>query len=235
MSVEAPLLRGSHDPLRDEPDRQHFAVPRRHGPAGRCGHAGLLCLPPRARAQPDRGATGGRFHPNFDRIGGLKDDLLAGWIAETKRAMKKIRSFCDEIEGLLQGNEIFEARCRGIGVIPVDVGLSYGLSGANIRASGVDWDTRRDNPCGLVHNELDWKVWTHPDGDSFARFWCASRRCARAPRWSTSSVTGCRVVRSWPRSRASRCPPARPMWRPRTRWVSWGTTSSRRAISPRTG
>ena len=63
-------------------------------------------------------ATGGRFHPNFDRIGGLKDDLPAGWIAETKRAMKKIRSFCDEIEGLLQGNEIFEARCRGIGVIP---------------------------------------------------------------------------------------------------------------------
>ena len=60
-------------------------------------------------------ATGGRFHPNFDRIGGLKDDLPAGWIAETKRAMKKIRSFCDEIEGLLQGNEIFEARCRGIG------------------------------------------------------------------------------------------------------------------------
>ncbi len=116
-------------------------------------------------------ATGGRFHPNFDRIGGLKDDLPAGWIAETKRAMKKIRSFCDEIEGLLQGNEIFEARCRGIGVIPADVGLSYGLSGANIRASGVDWDTRRDNPCGLVHNELDWKVWTHPDGDSFARFW----------------------------------------------------------------
>jgi len=69
-------------------------------------------------------ATGGRFHPNFDRIGGLKDDLPAGWITETKRAMKKMRNFCDEIEGLLQGNEIFEARCRGIGVIPADVGLS---------------------------------------------------------------------------------------------------------------
>jgi NADH-quinone oxidoreductase subunit D len=85
--------------------------------------------------------------------------------------MKKMRSFCDEMEQLVQGNEIFEARTRGIGVIPADVGLSYGLSGANIRASGVDWDVRRDNPCGMVHNELDWKVWTHPDGDSFARFW----------------------------------------------------------------
>ena len=116
-------------------------------------------------------ATGGRFHPNFDRIGGLKDDLPAGWITETKRVMRKMRQFCDEMEQLVLGNEIFGARTRGIGVIPADVGLSYGLSGANIRSSGVDWDVRRDSPCGLVHNELDWKVWTHPDGDSFARFW----------------------------------------------------------------
>ncbi len=117
------------------------------------------------------GATGGRFHPNFDRIGGLKDDLPAGWVAETKQVMKKMRGFCNEIEELIMGNEIFQARTRGIGVIPADIGLSYGLSGANIRGSGVDWDVRRDNPNGLVHNEVDWKVWTHPDGDSFSRFW----------------------------------------------------------------
>ncbi len=116
-------------------------------------------------------ATGGRFHPNFDRIGGLKDDLPKGWIAETKTAMVKLRDFCDMLETLVTGNEIFEARTRGIGVIPAEVGLSYGLSGANIRASGVDWDLRRDQPVGLAWNEIDWKVWTHPDGDSFARFW----------------------------------------------------------------
>ena len=115
--------------------------------------------------------TGGRFHPNFDRIGGIKDDLPAGWIAETRQAMRKIRAFCNQITELVEGNEIFQARTRGIGVIPPDVGLSYGLSGPNIRASGVDWDVRRDSPCGLVHDQVDWKVWTHPDGDSFARFW----------------------------------------------------------------
>src|SRR5687767_1418633 len=85
-------------------------------------------------------ATGGRFHPNFDRIGGLKDDLPAGWIEDTKAVMDKVRTFCDEMEDLLMGNEIFEARTRGIGVIPSDVALSYGMSGANLRASGVDWD-----------------------------------------------------------------------------------------------
>ena len=116
-------------------------------------------------------ATGGRFHPNFDRIGGLKDDLPAGWTDETKVVMKKLRNFCDEIETLLFGNEIFQSRTRGIGVIPRDVALQYGLSGANLRASGVDWDLRRDQTIPLAYDKVDFKVWTHPDGDSFARCW----------------------------------------------------------------
>ncbi|GDX29226.1 NADH-quinone oxidoreductase subunit D 1 [Actinomycetes bacterium] len=117
------------------------------------------------------GATGGRFHPNFDRIGGLKDDLPAGWIDETRTVMKKLRRFCDEIEDLLFGNEIFQSRTRGIGVIPRDIALQYGMSGANLRASGVDWDLRRDQSLPMAWDKVDWKVWTHPDGDSFARCW----------------------------------------------------------------
>jgi len=116
-------------------------------------------------------ATGGRFHPNFDRIGGLKDDLPKGFIDETKSVMKTVRRFCDEMEELLVGNEIFEARTRGIGVIPREVALQYGLSGANLRASGVDWDLRRDQKLPMAWDKADWKVWTHPDGDSFARYW----------------------------------------------------------------
>ncbi len=117
------------------------------------------------------GATGGRFHPNFDRIGGLKDDLPAGWLDETRTVMKKLRRFCDEIEDLLFGNEIFQSRTRGIGVIPRDIALQYGMSGANLRASGVDWDLRRDQSLPMAWDKVDWKVWTHPDGDSFARCW----------------------------------------------------------------
>ncbi len=116
-------------------------------------------------------ATGGRFHPNYDRIGGLKEDLPKGWVAETKSVMAKVRDFCDEMETLVGTNEIFETRTRGIGVIPVEVALGYGLSGANIRASGLDWDLRRDSDTPLAWKEVDWKVWTHPDGDSFARYW----------------------------------------------------------------
>ncbi len=116
--------------------------------------------------------TGGRFHPNFDRIGGLKDDLPKGWIADTKAVMVRMAEFCDLMEDLLLGSEIFEARCRGIGVIPPDVALQYGLSGANLRASGIDWDLRRDANHGLLaYDDVEFKVYTHPDGDSFARFW----------------------------------------------------------------
>jgi len=115
--------------------------------------------------------TGGRFHPNFDRIGGIKDDLPKGWIQETKDVLVRIHSFCEEMEDLVVGNEIFQTRTRGIGIVPADTGLAYGLSGANIRSSGVDWDLRRDGGVGLIHDQLDWKVWTHPDGDSFARYW----------------------------------------------------------------
>ena len=76
------------------------------------------------------------------------------------------------MEDLLFGNEIFQSphprhrrdpegqsRCQ------------YGLSGANARASGIDWDLRRDQTLPMAWNKADWKVWTHPDGDSFARCW----------------------------------------------------------------
>lgn len=126
--------------------------------------------------------TGGRFHPNFDRIGGLKDDLPKGWIEETRGAMNKMREFCDQLEDLLLGNEVFEKRTRGVGIIPRDIALSYGLSGANARASGIDWDIRRDSPSPLAWKACDWKVYVHPDGDSFARYWVRLQEVREATR-----------------------------------------------------
>jgi NADH-quinone oxidoreductase subunit D len=116
-------------------------------------------------------ATGGRFHPNFNRIGGIKDDLPWGWVNETRTTMKTVFDACDVFEDLVAGNEIFEARTRSIGIIPAELGAAYGVSGSNLRASGVNWDLRRDGRPYLVYPDLDFKVWTHPDGDSFALYW----------------------------------------------------------------
>jgi NADH-quinone oxidoreductase subunit D len=136
--------------------------------------------------------SGGRFHPNLDRIGGLKDDLPKGWGADTKAAMDRVIGFCDEMDDLVTGNEIFQVRTRGVGVIPAHTAQSYGLSGANLRSSGIDWDLRRDAPTpgGLVHNELDWKVWTHPDGDSFARFWGRLQEIREAAKMVQQCIDG---------------------------------------------
>ncbi len=116
-------------------------------------------------------ASGGRFHPNYNRVGGIKEDLPAGWIAGTQAAMATVRSFCDQMEEILLGNEIFIRRTKGVGVIPAEVALSYGLSGANLRASGVDLDLRRDENSPLAWKHADWKVHTHTDGDAYARYY----------------------------------------------------------------
>lgn len=127
-------------------------------------------------------ATGGRFHPNFNRIGGLKDDLPWGWVNDTRTAMKTVFDACDTFEDLVAGNEIFEARTRSIGIIPAELGAAYGVSGSNLRASGVNWDLRRDGKPYLVYPELDFRVWTHPDGDSYARYWVRLQETREAAR-----------------------------------------------------
>jgi len=135
-------------------------------------------------------ASGGRFHPNFNRIGGLKDDLPWGWVSETRSVMKIVLDSCDQFEDLVAGNEIFEARTRGIGVISGDVGAAYGVSGSNLRASGVDWDLRRDGRPYLAYPDLDFKVWTHPDGDSFARYWVRLQETREAVRMVLQLLDG---------------------------------------------
>ena len=176
-------------------------------------------------------ATGGRFHPNFDRIGGLKDDLPAGWVDETRAVMKKLRGFCDQIEDLLFGNEIFQSRTRGIGVIPREVALQYGLSGANLRASGVDWDLRRDHQLPMAWNKADWKVWTHPDGDSFARCWIRLQETRESTKIVDQLLARYQQGQLWPRcQKLSKCQKVRLGFQLRTHSVRWATTSFRVAI-----
>ena len=136
------------------------------------------------------GATGGRFHPNFNRIGGLKDDLPWGWVSETRSVMKLVLDSCDQFEDLVAGNDIFQTRTKGIGVIPGEIGAGYGVSGSNLRASGVDWDLRRDGAPYLAYPDLDFKVWTHSDGDSYARYWVRLQETREAVRMVLQLLDG---------------------------------------------
>ncbi len=115
--------------------------------------------------------SGGRMHYMFNRVGGLKDELPAGWTARARTAVAEVRSRMGDIDDIIMGNEIFRARTRGVGVLTREQILQYGASGPIARASGVDFDLRRDEPY-LAYGDLDVRVVTRAEGDCLARFEC---------------------------------------------------------------
>ncbi|WP_156727366.1 NADH-quinone oxidoreductase subunit D [Streptomyces apocyni] len=117
--------------------------------------------------------SGGRMHFMFNRVGGLKEDLPAGWLGRVRDTVASVRSRIEVYDRLVLGNEIFRARTRGVGVLTPEVAHAYGVSGPIARASGVDFDLRRDEPY-LAYGELQsvLKVATRQEGDCLARFEC---------------------------------------------------------------
>jgi NADH-quinone oxidoreductase subunit D len=117
--------------------------------------------------------SGGRMHFMFNRVGGLKEDLPAGWLGRVSAAIAAVRSRLPQIEDLVFGNDIFRARTRGVGILSPEAIAQYGVSGPIARASGVDFDLRRDDPY-LVYDELAaagvLRVSTRTGGDSYARY-----------------------------------------------------------------
>jgi NADH-quinone oxidoreductase subunit D len=127
--------------------------------------------------------TGGRFHPNFNRIGGVKPAYAAGsstrkisqdlpktFLPETRAAMDKVFETCDEIEDLVADNEIILARTKGVGVIPPEMAAAYGLSGPNLRASGVGFDLRKVSDY-LPYDKFSFNVPTGQNGDCWDRWY----------------------------------------------------------------
>ena len=119
--------------------------------------------------------SGGRMHFMFNRVGGLKDDIPAGWPDRARAAVRRVRvRVRDDIDALVRGNEIFRARTRGVGVLSRDLAEAFGVSGPIARASGLDVDLRRDEPY-LAYAELPpdvLRIVTRTEGDCLARFEC---------------------------------------------------------------
>jgi NADH-quinone oxidoreductase subunit D len=119
--------------------------------------------------------SGGRMHYMFNRVGGLKEDVPAGWPDRVRRVIALVRRRVrDDIDVLVRGNDIFRARTRGVGVLGPELAQSFGVSGPIARASGVDFDLRRDEPY-LAYGEVPadvLRVVTRTDGDCLARFEC---------------------------------------------------------------
>ena len=113
--------------------------------------------------------TGARFTTSYTRIGGVARDVPEGWLDRVEKFVDQLPKALSEVEKLLTRNRIFLDRTEGIGVISKDDALAYGLTGPNLRASGVDLDLRKDKPySGYEQYEFDVPIGTK--GDCYDRY-----------------------------------------------------------------
>ena len=114
--------------------------------------------------------SGHRFTHNYMRVGGVLYDFPKGWLTTCEK-------FCDnfasksipELDELLTGNEIFEARTQGVGYIDPQQAVAYALTGPVARGSGVNYDVRVNRPYG-AYREIAVRPQVRQDGDCFARY-----------------------------------------------------------------
>jgi NADH-quinone oxidoreductase subunit D len=115
--------------------------------------------------------SGARMTSNYFRVGGLSADLPDGLEQEIRQFAMEMPGHVDTYEGLLSGNKIWQKRVMGVGVISAEDAIDIGLTGPSLRASGVDWDLRRDQPYS-GYQDYDFQVITGQDCDTWGRYKC---------------------------------------------------------------
>ena len=113
--------------------------------------------------------TGARMMYNFYSFGGVKKDFPAGWMRKAEELCQRMPKLFDEYEAIITKNPIFLARTKGIGILTSEMALNFGITGPNLRASGINLDLRKTNPYS-VYSELDFTVCTAQSGDSYDRY-----------------------------------------------------------------
>jgi NADH-quinone oxidoreductase subunit D len=113
--------------------------------------------------------SGARLNFNYIRVGGVAKDLTEDFIPKVKDICETIKRACDEYEGLVTKNVIFQQRTKGIGVLSREKAISYGTGGPVLRGSGVKFDLRKDDPYG-VYDRFAFDVPTAETGDCWGRY-----------------------------------------------------------------
>ncbi len=113
--------------------------------------------------------TGYRMHTRYFQAGGLAEDIPHGFFAECRKFCEQMPRGVDEYEGLVDRNEIWLERTEGIGPLSADDAIALGQSGPVLRASGINWDLRKDQPY-LAYDEVDFRVPVLFNGDVYDRY-----------------------------------------------------------------
>ena len=114
-------------------------------------------------------AGGTRFHTRYVQAGGLAEDLPPGFTDEARKFCEVMPKSVDEYETILDKQKIWLERTKGIGLLSAEDALALGQSGPVLRASGVDWDLRKNMPY-LAYDEVDFDVPVYTNGDVYDRY-----------------------------------------------------------------
>jgi NADH-quinone oxidoreductase subunit D len=113
--------------------------------------------------------TGSRLTYSYFRVGGVYRDVDEKFVERSRAFIQRMRKRLDIYHKLVTGNIIFIKRCEGIGIITEEMARRYGVTGANLRGSGIAYDIRRAEPYS-VYPELDFEVPVGKNGDSYDRY-----------------------------------------------------------------
>jgi NADH-quinone oxidoreductase subunit D len=140
--------------------------------------------------------AGFRFFPSYFRVGGLREDLPRGFHEAVNAFLDRFPGKIDEFEGLLNKNDIFMRRTQGVGVVPADDALAWGLVGPIARAAGVDYDVRRYFPyCG--YETYDFEVPTERESDVYARYRVRMRELRESVKICRQAITRITPTGAW--------------------------------------
>ena len=112
---------------------------------------------------------GFRMHTRYCQIGGLAEDIPVGFYDDCREFCDSMPARLDEYESILNGQQIWLERTKGIGLLSAEDAIALGQSGPVLRASGVNWDLRKAEPY-LAYDQVDFDVPVYPNGDVYDRY-----------------------------------------------------------------
>jgi NADH-quinone oxidoreductase subunit D len=113
--------------------------------------------------------TGARMHTRYFQAGGLAEDIPRGFYPECWNLVERMPGAVDDYEALVDQNQIWLERTKGIGLLSAADAIALGQSGPVARGSGIDWDLRRDDPY-LFYDRVDFNVPVYRNGDVWDRY-----------------------------------------------------------------
>jgi NADH-quinone oxidoreductase subunit D len=114
-------------------------------------------------------ASGARMMTSYIRIGGIEQQPPDGWFDGVRDFITMLPKRIDEYERLLTKNPIWKERLIGVGLLSAEEALDWGVTGPPLRASGVNWDVRKEMPYSS-YEDVDFAVAVLNEGDCYARY-----------------------------------------------------------------